>query len=251
MTTITTEALLPCPFCGENTGAEDIDHLPTCYFKVVDKYRSEPANTGDLSAIYRAWNQRAALPELFAAQPAELHQHLLDMLGAKDHADAGRIIGELHAAARVAAQPHPDGFKEAWSEFDRKTQWVQDTAQPHELGMHRADVLRQRIERLQDRLDAQPASSAGGQEAVFFVEDDFGLWQKTDQGNYSFWEKSGSRKVMKLYVAPVAAGAAPQAVDLAEVERAMLYHVGKHATAYVMAELRALASQQKESSDGT
>ncbi|MCC4618321.1 hypothetical protein LL972_20395 [Xanthomonas campestris pv. asclepiadis] len=30
---------------------------------------------------------------------AQLHQHLLDMLGAKDHVDAGRIIGKLHAAA--------------------------------------------------------------------------------------------------------------------------------------------------------
>ncbi|WP_414553253.1 hypothetical protein [Stenotrophomonas forensis] len=27
----------------------------------------------------------------------DLHQHLLDMLGAKDHEDAGRIIGKLHA----------------------------------------------------------------------------------------------------------------------------------------------------------
>lgn len=31
-------------------------------------------------------------------QTNDLHQHLLDMLGAKDHQDAGRIIGELHAA---------------------------------------------------------------------------------------------------------------------------------------------------------
>jgi hypothetical protein len=33
----------------------------------------------------------------------------------------------------------------AWHE---KTDWVQETAQPLELGMHRADVLKQRIERL-------------------------------------------------------------------------------------------------------
>ena len=31
-----------------------------------------------------------------------------------------------------------------------KTEWVQQTAQPHELGMHRADVLRQRIDRLHE-----------------------------------------------------------------------------------------------------
>ena len=29
--------------------------------------------------------------------------------------------------------------------FD-KTKWVQDSVQPHELGLHRADVLRNRIE---------------------------------------------------------------------------------------------------------
>ncbi len=35
----------------------------------------------------------------------DLYQHLLDMLGAKDHADAGRIIGELHAKELAAAPP--------------------------------------------------------------------------------------------------------------------------------------------------
>lgn len=31
---------------------------------------------------------------------ADLHAHLLQMLGAKDHIAAGRIIGELHTAQR-------------------------------------------------------------------------------------------------------------------------------------------------------
>jgi len=45
-----------------------------------------------------------------AAAPADhLHAHLLHMLGAKDHEDAGRIIGELHAAAmRTPAAPGID-----------------------------------------------------------------------------------------------------------------------------------------------
>ena len=34
----------------------------------------------------------------------------------------------------------------ALAEWLDKTAWVQDTSQTHELGMHRADVLRQRIE---------------------------------------------------------------------------------------------------------
>lgn len=36
----------------------------------------------------------------------------------------------------------------ALAEWLEKTRWVQDTAQPGELGVHRADVLRQRIDRL-------------------------------------------------------------------------------------------------------
>jgi hypothetical protein len=36
----------------------------------------------------------------------------------------------------------------ALKEWSDKTEWVQETAQPLELGMHRADVLKQRIERL-------------------------------------------------------------------------------------------------------
>ncbi len=45
-----------------------------------------------------------------AAAPADnLHAHLLHMLGAKDHEDAGRIIGELHAATmRTPAAPGID-----------------------------------------------------------------------------------------------------------------------------------------------
>ena len=37
----------------------------------------------------------------------------------------------------------------AYHEWQDKTEWVQKTAQPSEMGMHRADVLRQRIEALE------------------------------------------------------------------------------------------------------
>jgi predicted ATPase len=40
-------------------------------------------------------------------------------------------------------------FERGYNEWTEKTQWVQDTKQTHELGMHRADVLKQRIERLE------------------------------------------------------------------------------------------------------
>jgi hypothetical protein len=47
-----------------------------------------------------------------------------------------RLHSELHMNKRA---------NEIWEE---KTAWVQDTALPRELGMHRADVLKDRIDRL-------------------------------------------------------------------------------------------------------
>jgi hypothetical protein len=46
------------------------------------------------------------------------------------------------------AQNKPD-FEKAYLVWQDKTEWVQETVQPHELGMHRADVLKQRIEQAQ------------------------------------------------------------------------------------------------------
>ena len=42
-----------------------------------------------------------------------------------------------------------NGFEAAYLQYDEKTQWVQDTAKGKELGLHRADVLRQRIAELE------------------------------------------------------------------------------------------------------
>jgi hypothetical protein len=47
-----------------------------------------------------------------------------------------RLHAELHMNKRA---------NEVWEE---KTAWVQDTALPREFGMHRADVLKDRIDRL-------------------------------------------------------------------------------------------------------
>jgi len=58
-----------------------------------------PAKIGDL--LYAA--------PVAAAPANDLHAHLLHMLGAKDHEDAGLIIGELHAATmRNPAAPGID-----------------------------------------------------------------------------------------------------------------------------------------------
>lgn len=53
---------------------------------------------------------------------------------------------EKEAAAELRRLDAHELANNVWHE---KTEWVQDTAQPHELGMHRADVMRQRIERLE------------------------------------------------------------------------------------------------------
>lgn len=42
--------------------------------------------------------------------------------------------------------------KEALDEYFKKTDWVNGTFQSHELGHHRADVLRMRIEKLQKQV---------------------------------------------------------------------------------------------------
>jgi hypothetical protein len=41
------------------------------------------------------------------------------------------------------------GFEAAYKEFSDKTDWVKETAHWSELGMHRADVLRKRVDELQ------------------------------------------------------------------------------------------------------
>ena len=42
-----------------------------------------------------------------------------------------------------------DKFKSAYIEWSDKTDWIQDTCKGHEIGLHRADVLRNRINLLE------------------------------------------------------------------------------------------------------
>lgn len=46
-------------------------------------------------------------------------------------------------------------YKPAYDEWIEKTEWVQKTVQPHELGFHRADILRMRIEALEAELETR------------------------------------------------------------------------------------------------
>ena len=60
-------------------------------------------------------------------------------IGTAIHIKAVAVIKE------TLAQPEPN-YKKALEVWLDKTEWVQETVKSHELGMHRADVLKQRIQ---------------------------------------------------------------------------------------------------------
>lgn len=53
-------------------------------------------------------------------------------------------------------------FEIAYNDWQAKTDWVQESAKPHELGRHRADVLRARIEALAAELAAIKGQEVAG-----------------------------------------------------------------------------------------
>lgn len=59
---------------------------------------------------------------------------------------AGCVALAIHVQSRIEAL---ERFERAYKEWIDKTEWVQETAQQRELGKHRADVLRERIEALE------------------------------------------------------------------------------------------------------
>lgn len=94
-------------------------------------------------------------PTLTDATPEALRlAHALD--GGKLIDDSTEWADTLHAAADELRRLHArvqdlererDNYKLACDEWQDKTDWVQQTALPGELGKHRADVLRDRINR--------------------------------------------------------------------------------------------------------
>ena len=65
-----------------------------------------------------------------------------DFIRSQTMVDAAAELRRLH--------PYEPAYK-AWHE---KTEWVQTTARPGEFGMHRADVMRQRLEQAKAQRDA-------------------------------------------------------------------------------------------------
>jgi flagellar hook-basal body complex protein FliE len=66
----------------------------------------------------------------------------------QDGADADKVIIQYHEATIKRLQAEIDMLNRALNAWHEKTDWMQETAQPLELGMHRADVLKQRIDNL-------------------------------------------------------------------------------------------------------
>ena len=60
----------------------------------------------------------------------------------------GGKIGEFIIEQQVAIL-ELEQYRKSWYEWSEKTDWVQETAKVKELGMHRADILRKRIEDLE------------------------------------------------------------------------------------------------------
>ena len=78
-------------------------------------------------------------------------------LTVKEYVEAGKETYVEHQSKRrsVRLVGHSvnevvDKYKEAYLEYHHKTEWVQETGTAKEWGMHRADILRERIEALQE-----------------------------------------------------------------------------------------------------
>jgi len=68
-------------------------------------------------------------------------------------------VAELEQENRLL-RARNERLEASHAEWISKTDWVQESAWPKELGLHRADVLRQRIDRLERELSALAESVA-------------------------------------------------------------------------------------------
>lgn len=92
----------------------------------------------------------------------------------------------------------------ALDEWMEKTHWVQDTAQVLELGMHRADVLRARIE----ALDAENKALVKALEAVEMDVVEIGMGESTIGDSARYKVEDALRQVRAAQAAAKDGGAA-------------------------------------------
>ena len=114
---------------------------------LIDLHNTAAAVQGD-GHLHAALEHAAAI-----ISDAQREEKLPPALKAAARIKAGVYTYEvLETAAAELARLHPfEAAHQAWSD---KTDWLQDGATPAELGVHRADVLRARIEQLEKERDA-------------------------------------------------------------------------------------------------
>lgn len=79
---------------------------------------------------------------------------------------------------------------EAFDIWQEKTEWVQKTAQPGELGMHRADVLKERIEKLEKWKAEHEAATLSLQEMKLLIQ-----WFSTVQDVHPLFLRTEDNKL--------------------------------------------------------
>lgn len=80
----------------------------------------------------------------------------LEALKMIDEAMPFPVAKLAQAAIKEALAESEPNYKKALEVWLDKTEWVQETVKPHELGMHRADVLKQRIEEALAQPEQEP-----------------------------------------------------------------------------------------------
>lgn len=79
----------------------------------------------------------------------------------------GWPVSQLYTHANPAEVERLRQFEVAYTEWIKKTEWVQQTVSPKELGMHRADVINQRFDTLRAQLaELQQAFTESQEEVV-------------------------------------------------------------------------------------
>jgi hypothetical protein len=87
------------------------------------------------------------------------------------------------------AEPEPN-YKKALEVWLDKTEWVQETVKPHELGMHRADVLKQRVEEALAQPEQEPWSPVSiGVDVTNEGAHVVGIYAMTDDTSQVFYAK--------------------------------------------------------------
>lgn len=101
--------------------------------------------------------ERVAIEKVLAETPFVTEGEPFDLAAALFV--AGRNFAA--SAPQAVVVPSTDAFKEAYMEWSRKTDWVleqQDSFPFRTLGIHRADIMRQEIERLRAALASSPVA---------------------------------------------------------------------------------------------